>query len=184
MSLIEKSYALIEKYYGDNPPLKNIYITHVEMVRDKALKVAEHVAHLNPNLEFIAEASLLHDIGIFKTNCPEIFCHGTADYIEHGYLGREILDAEGLPLHGLVAERHTGSGITKQEIIDQKLPLPVRDMLPLSLEEKIVCYADCFYSKNPARLREEKSPEAVRASLLKFGEACAARFDELHKLLG
>ena len=47
-----------------------------------------------------------------------------------------------------VAELHTGSGLTSAEITQQKLPLPARDYLPSSLLEKLICYADKFYSKS------------------------------------
>lgn len=182
---LAQCYALIEKYYADNPECKRILTTHVEMVRAKALEIADRVAHLNPDRNFIEEASLLHDIGIFKTNTPSIHCHGTEPYIAHGYLGRELLEAEGLPRHALVADRHTGSGLAKDEIIAQKLPIPARDMLPLSIEEKIVCYADCFYTKKPDRLKIPKTIDEIRASFMKSDlKAALARFDELHALLG
>lgn len=180
----KRCYDLIDKYFSDNPRLKELYLVHVELVRDKALKIARSKNHLNPDTEFMSEACLLHDIGIFKTHAPSLFCTGKAHYLEHGYLGREILDSENLPLHGLVAERHTGSGISRREIAEQKLPLPERDMLPLSLEEKIVCYADCFFSKDPSHLRYEKSIEEIRNGLFKFGQESVDRFDNLHKLLG
>lgn len=180
----QRCFDLIEKYYSDNPQLKEVYLVHVEMVKNKALSIAQNMRHLNPDMFFIEEASLLHDIGIFKTNLPQIFCYGAADYLAHGYLGREILDAEGMPRHGFVAERHTGSGITEQEIIEYNLPLPARDMLPLSLEEKIICYADCFFSKHPEKLRIEKSAEQVREGLVQYGQICVDRFDVLHEIFG
>ena len=90
---------------------------------------------------------MLHDIGIFYCNAPNIHCHGTHTYIEHGYLGAELLRNEGFPKHALVAERHTGTGITIEQIIREDLPIPERDYCPQSIEEKIVCYADKFYLK-------------------------------------
>jgi len=43
--------------------------------------------------------------------------------------------SEGYPKHGLVCERHTGTGITLEMIIKNNLPLPHRDMVPVSMEE-------------------------------------------------
>ena len=38
---------------------------------------------------------------------------------------------------------------TAEEIISQHLPIsPPRDLLPESVEEKLVCYADKFFSKS------------------------------------
>jgi uncharacterized protein len=41
-----------------------------------------------------------------------------------------------------VAERHLGAGIPKDEIIKQKLDLPLKDFVPVSVEEKIISHAD------------------------------------------
>jgi uncharacterized protein len=60
-------------------------------------------------------------------------------------------------------------GLTKDDIISQGLPLPARDMLPLSPEEKIICCADLFYSKNPDKISHEKTIEEVMAGLATFG---------------
>ncbi len=179
----KRCYDIIEKYYADNPQLKELYLVHVELVRDKATEIAKSKTDLNPDIDFISEASLLHDIGIFRTSAPSLFCTGEAHYLEHGYLGREILESEELPLHGLVAERHTGSGISEKEIITRNLPLPKRDMLPTSIEEKIICYADCFFSKDPTKLTYKKSIDEIREGLLKFGQVSVDRFNALHDLL-
>jgi uncharacterized protein len=101
-------------------------------------------------------------------------------YICHGIIGREILEAEGLPRHALVCEHHTGSGLTIDEIIAQELPLPHRDMLPTTIEEKLVCYADKFFSKS--RIAPAKPLEKVQADMARFGEASLNRFNELTAL--
>jgi uncharacterized protein len=95
----------------------------------------------------------------------------------HGFLGRAILEKEGYPQHGLVCERHTGVGLTCEDIIRQNLPLPHRDMCPQSVSEQIICFADLFYSKNPGRLGERKSVAHVRKKLRPFGEEKVAVFD-------
>ena len=91
--------------------------------------------------------------------------------------GRAILEQEGYPLHALVCERHTGVGLTCEEIIRKELPLPHRDMCPESLAEQIVCFADLFYSKNPGKLGERKTVAKVRKKLLPFGVEKVAVFD-------
>ena len=53
----------------------------------------------NVDREFVAEAAMLHDIGIIHCNAPKIYCVGPHQYIEHGYLGGEMLREEGLPQH-------------------------------------------------------------------------------------
>ena len=137
--------ALIQKYYpDDNAPLQYILLRHSADVAEKAAQIAERHPELHLDQRFVYEAAMLHDIGIFRTHAPEIFCLGTEPYIKHGILGRELLDGMGLPRHALVCERHTGAGISAFDIREQQLPLPPRDMLPISIEEKLVCYADKF----------------------------------------
>ena len=110
---------------------------------------------------------------------PELHCDGTEPYLCHGILGRRLLEEEGLPLHALVCERHTGAGITPEEVREGGLPLPERDYLPVSLEEKIICVADKFYSKKPVKLWEEKKPRAIARTMDRWGPRVRERWDEL-----
>ncbi|MFQ5630393.1 MAG: HD domain-containing protein [bacterium] len=170
--------TIIEKYYAPDSEAYRILIVHSELVMHKAQALAENVAHLQPNMPFIREAAMLHDIGIFKTHAPEIGCFGEHPYICHGYLGRELLEKEGYPRHALVCERHTGVGITRADIARQKWPIPHRDMAPVSLEEKIICFADKFFSKKPNKLLKEKSIDKVRKKIAKYGEDKSAIVEE------
>ena len=171
---------IIKKYYTEGSELYEILFTHSLSVANKALEIA----HIHPELKidkaFVYEAAMLHDIGSFLTNAPKVHCFGEYSYICHGYLGAEIMRKEGFDKHALVCERHTGAGLTKEEIIQNNLPLPHRDMLPESLEEKLVCFADKFYSKS--KLEREKSVDKIRKSLLKYGEAPLNRFNDMVKL--
>jgi uncharacterized protein len=126
---------------------------------------------------FIEEAALLHDIGVCQVHAPGLGLHGKHPYIMHGVLGRAILEREGYPLHALVSERHTGVGLTCEDIIRQGLPLPHRDMCPQSLSEQMVCCGDWFYSRKPERLDKRKTAAQVRKKLLPFGEEKVAVFD-------
>lgn len=142
---------------------------------DKALEIARRHPELGADEAFIEEAAMLHDIGIVGVDAPAIACSGTEPYIRHGILGAEILRQEGMERHALVCERHTGTGLTLQQIVDQQLPLPHRDMQPQSIEEQIICFADKFFSKT--RLDTEKSVEQARRSLEKFGAEGLVKFD-------
>ena len=132
------------------------------------------------DMKFIEEAAMLHDIGIIRCNAPGIYCHGTEPYICHGRIGAEMLRAEGLPRHARVCERHTGAGLTRDDIVRQQLPLPQQDFLPETMEEKLVCYADKFFSKS--RPDEEKTLEQAVRSLSKFGDEGVSRFMEWHEM--
>lgn len=173
---------IIDKYYQNQSRLREILITHSRLVADKALKCAA-VRNLAIDREFVEEAAMLHDIGIFLCDAPGILCFGDKPYICHGVEGSKLLQEEGLTRHALVCERHTGAGLTIEDIKRQQLPLPLRDMTPVSLEEKLVCYADKFYSKS-GNLEEEKSIEKVMASMARHGEDTLNRFLALHALFG
>lgn len=170
-----KPREIIKKYYKENKEAEKILLEHSEKVREKAMEIAEKNIALEPDFKFIDEASLLHDIGIFLTHAPSLHCHGKLPYVAHGYLGREILEKEGFKKHALVCERHVGVGISKKEIERKNLPLPKRDMLPISVEEKIICLADKFYSKMS---KKEKSVDEIKKGLLRFGHDKVKRFDE------
>ena len=172
-----KPLEIIAKYYKPRSKAYQILVSHSNMVTEKALKIAHNHKELLPDRKFIEEASMLHDIGIFKTNAPNLYCFGEFPYLCHGYLGYELLVAEGYPEHGLVCERHTGVGITTEEIIANKLPLPLRDYMPVSVEEQIICFADKFFSKS-GDLFHEKTVNDVRKSILKYGNKNVARFNE------
>ena len=118
---------------------------------------------------------MLHDIGIFRCNAPSIQCTGTEPYICHGYIGGQILREEGLARHAQVCERHTGTGLTKQQIEKQNLPLPLdRSYEPETMEEQVICYADKFYSKSHIEL--ERTVVETAQSLEKFGPEGVRKF--------
>lgn len=166
--------AIIDKYYPEDNGLKNILVKHSEKVAEKALRIVDRHPELGANRRFVEEAAMLHDIGIFRCDADGILCFGDQPYICHGTIGAEIMRMEGYPEHARVCERHTGAGLTKEEIVNQNLPIEPRDLLPETIEEQIVCYADKFFSKT--RLEEEKSMERALRSIEKFGGEGAARF--------
>ena len=167
--------AIINKYYPEDNELKHILLTHSRAVADKALWIADRHPELNLDRAFLEEAAMLHDIGVFLTDAPGIHCYGTYPYICHGYLGSQLLQKEGYMRHALVCERHTGAGMSLQSILEQNLPVPHRDMVPVSLEEQVICFADKFFSKT--RLDSEKSLERALKSISKFGEDGIHRFN-------
>lgn len=175
---------IIKKYYSPESKAYHILVHHSRMVTKKALSIAKKLTHLNPDLKFIEEAAMLHDIGIFSTNEPKIGCYGDKPYVCHGYLGRQILEKEGFPKHALVCERHIGVGLTVEEIEEKNLPVPKRDMIPVSIEEQIICFSDKFFSKDPDFLLKEKPLERVRKGISKFGEEKLRLLDEWIKIFG
>ncbi|MCG8633226.1 MAG: HDIG domain-containing protein [Desulfobacterales bacterium] len=169
--------SVIEKYYEKGSPLYTVLVDHSRDVARKSLEIAATLTHLNPDMDFIEKAAMLHDIGIIKTRAPAIGCEGPSPYICHGFLGRGILDNEGLPeRYGLVAERHTGAGITLENIKKADLPLPLRDMVPVTLEEKIICCADKYFSKSPENRDKPMTRDRIIKELNRINPGHAVRF--------
>ena len=154
--------ALIDKYYPADDELRRVLLKHSRQVADRCLQIVKKHRQLPVDTQFLEEAAMLHDLGVFRCNAPSIHCHGTEPYIKHGPIGGDILREEGFARHARVAERHTGTGLPGYE--------------PETLEEQIVCYADKFYSKSaPDRVR---TVAQAAQSLEKFGEAGVRKFLE------
>jgi len=104
-------------------------IAHSEAVSKVASDIASRMVSngLKADVEFIESAALLHDLGRTRT-------HG----ILHGVEGAAIL--KDYPEYARVCERHIGGGIGRLEA--GALGLPVKDYIPETVEEKVVCYAD------------------------------------------
>lgn len=174
---------IIDKYYPAGSRLRDILIGHSRQVADMALDIARR-KHLPLDLAEIEAAAMLHDIGIVRTDAPGIECHGTEPYLLHGTIGAAMLRAEGAPaMWADVAERHTGAGLTRADFISAGLPDPGCDLLPRTTAERLICYADKFFSKT--RVGAPAKPlDRVRASMARFGEEALGRFDSLHAEFG
>ena len=181
---------VIRHFYPEDTPLRRLLMRHSEQVRDKALAILANPARpplaLDPQL--VSAGALLHDVGILQCHAPSILCEGARPYIAHGVIGAEMLRDYGRS-HGIdmepfarICERHTGAGITAEDVRIQALPLPERDYLPETPEEKLVCLADKFFSKSGDM--QEKTFDRVRRSLEKFGPDTLERFDALCRLFG
>lgn len=195
--------ALIHRYYPEDNALRRMLLHHSRQVCARALQIVERHPELGANRNLVEAGAMLHDIGIFLTDAPGIHCHGTAHYILHGSLGAQLLrnEAEQLKkkkqqaeqlkkeklqaiqlqeeLHfyealARICERHTGTGLTRQTIIERGLPDPQQDLLPETIEEQIICYADKFYSKSHLE-RERTIPQTLQ-SLEKFGDEGVEKF--------
>lgn len=173
---------VIDKYYPAGSRRRDIYMKHCRQVADKALAIARRKGLALDDDDIIAGA-MLHDIGIALTDAPGIDCHGTLPYLCHGTAGADLLRREGVDERfARIAERHTGAGITADEVAASGLPLAVRDYLPETLLERLICYADKFYSKSGTM--RKKPIERVRASMARHGSDTLARFQEMYNLFG
>lgn len=178
---------VLNHYYKPGK-LRDILFVHSRGVADMALEICDAHPELALDRDFVENAAMLHDVGIMQCDAQGIECYGTEPYITHGRLGAEMLrrDAaifglspEQVEAYARVCERHTGAGLTREQIENQQLPLPKQDFLPETMEEKLVCYADKFFSKTRPDVR--KSYEKAVRSLEKFGEEGVIRFNNWHQ---
>lgn len=106
---------------------------HCEKVAEIAMKIAERAEERGVKVDknAILLGALLHDIGRALTHDP----------FQHFLKSAEILRREGVEEKVVrIAERHFSAGITAEEA--KKLGLPEKDYVPVTLEEKIVSFAD------------------------------------------
>jgi uncharacterized protein len=162
----KEAIRLLRKYSKSDKDFKGI-LSHSKDVQRIAVDIGNKVKGVD--LEFIKGAALLHDIG--RTSFPP----GSKDAIKHGIIGGEILRKEGLNDYALVAERHLGAGISKEDIMERGLELPVRDYIPVSAEEKIIAHADNLVIKyKPATVEE-----AVARFTMELGKKAGEKVKKL-----
>jgi uncharacterized protein len=117
------------------------------------------------NINLVEIGALLHDIGRSKTQ-----------NVDHVVVGAEIAKAKGLPNSVIsIIERHIGGGITEEEA--KALGWPKGNYMPMSLEEKIVSYADKLVETSDKRIPIELTIEKFQKQNLFLA---AKRMRELH----
>lgn len=106
-------------------------VQHCLTVERTALALARQIVSCEHkvDLRLLSLGALLHDIGRARTHD-----------IRHGVEGAKILRKLSLGKFARFAERHLGAGIPATEA--KELGLPARDFVPITIEEKIVTYAD------------------------------------------
>lgn len=167
--------------HAPNTGAFNLVFTHCEIV----WSIAENListAGLNLDAELVRAGCLLHDIGVYRL----IDATGRIDernYVRHGLLGHEILTEEGFSEELCrFCSCHTGVGLTKQDVENQGLPLPVADYVAITDEERLVMYADKFHSKtNPPKFL---SAASYATYISRFGSEKVAAFEFLRATFG
>ena len=155
--------------------------THCEIVCRLAEQLVADDRH-GLDIALVRAGCLLHDIGVYRLYGPGGTLDHT-DYIRHGVLGEEMLRDIGLP-EALCrfCSHHTGTGITRDDVVRRGLPLPPGDYLAETGEEELVMYADKFHSKkNPPVF---VSTATYSTSVRRFGEDKPARFADMVRRFG
>jgi uncharacterized protein len=162
----EKIEFVLDKYFSNNPTLRDLYLVHVGYVARKSVEIAARLNLSQDRIKFLYEAALLHDIGIVNTYCPMIHCYGSQRYPQHTIEGYRILVEEGLVEHAGVALRHN---VPLDQIYKFGDDILVPGDNPSNLEERIVAYSDLFFSKLPKDVHKERKIEEVLIRTSKYG---------------
>lgn len=172
----------LHKKYAPSEEVYKLVFTHCQIVCDIAEQLIAH-NNLEIDAELVRSGCLLHDIGVYPLFNGDGKLREGTHYITHGLEGEGILKAEGLPeLIWRFASHHTGVGLTKQDVINQQLPLPVEDYLATTDEEALVMYADKFHSKTSPPVFN--SYERYKQKVTEFGENKVADFERLAQKFG
>jgi len=182
MLMTHDTIVALHKKYSTSDEIYNLVFTHCCIVRDIAIQLI-NTNSLNVDLKLVEVGALLHDIGVYPLFDASGKLREGVQYITHGIEGERILKKENLPEYiWRFAAHHTGVGLSKQDVIDQKLPLPITDYLAVTDEELLIMYADKFHSKTTPPYFN--SYEWYRKDVAKFGEDKVAKFDAMATMFG
>ncbi|TDC45899.1 HDIG domain-containing protein, partial [Actinomadura sp. KC345] len=137
--------ALHERYAPSREAFEVVY-THCVIVCEIAGQLMDG-AGPDVDADLVRAGCLLHDLGVYRLyDMTGRFDHKR--YVRHGVLGHELLRDEGFPEEICrFCSRHTGMGLTRDDVERQRLPLPLGDYTAGTGEERLVMYADKFHSK-------------------------------------
>ncbi len=149
-------------------------INHCKAAAKLALEIANNLKAKGFKIdsEAVEIGALLHDIGRSKTHT-----------VHHAIVGAEIAKSAGLPNPVIsIIKRHVGGGIAPSEA--EELGWPKDVYVPITLEEKIVSYAD--------KLIEDSKRTPIQTTINKLSKEhkydAAERVRKLHeemiKLIG
>ncbi|WP_433378897.1 HDIG domain-containing metalloprotein [Actinoplanes sp. CA-142083] len=153
--------ALHERLAPDSAALESVY-THCEIVAE----IAAGLAGPSLDADLVRAGCLVHDIGVYRLD---------GAYIRHGVIGYGMMRELGFSeVLSRFCARHTGVGITREDIVGQGLPLPAGDYVAETGEERLVMYADKFHSKTSPPAFVTAATYALDVS--RFGAGKAAAF--------
>jgi uncharacterized protein len=159
----EEVYKLHQKYCHGKYYEKVLEIcwTHSLIVAEIGLMLAKKVKTnfgIEVDNDLVEIGGLVHDVGVYS--CFDDNFKLIDKYVRHAFLGYKILKKEGIEEKvARFALVHLGVGIYKEQIIQDELDLPKKDLIPISLEEEIITYADGFHSKNEPGFNSYKEQE-------------------------
>ncbi len=172
----------LHKKYAPSDIVYDLVFTHCRIVCDIAMQLIDS-NDLKVDRELVQAGALLHDIGVYPLFEAEGSLRKGVHYITHGTEGERILKQESVPdAIWRFAAHHTGVGLTKEDVINQKLPLPMADYLAETDEELLIMYADKFHSKTTPPYFN--SYEWYKKDIARFGSDKVAKFEAMAAKFG
>jgi len=177
----DEDILVLHEKYAPTPEALDLVYTHCLIVCGIAEQLHAR-SGVGLDIDLVRAGSLVHDIGVYRLY-DEAGRLDHANYIRHGVLGHELLRAEGLPeVLCRFASHHTGVGISREDVLQQGLPLPAGDYLAETGEETLVMYADKFHSKTTPP--QFLTASAYAARVRRFGEDKVAAFEAMRARFG
>jgi uncharacterized protein len=177
---------LLHKKYAATEMLLDLIWAHCNITADVAIWLLEHNDFDKTELvrEYVIQASLLHDIGVYACSGFEWIPNqppSDRPYIQHGIIGAWILQQEGYaPAVVQVAYCHTGVGLTVDDIRSHGLNLPEQDFIPQTTLQRFITYASKFHSKAP----KFRDSEQIKEELSKFSQEKVNIFEQMEAEFG
>ncbi len=158
---------------------EDIILKHSNIIKNFSIEIIKNKKIKDIDINLLIDGALLHDIGAYF--CLNRDYSIKIPYIMHGILGEQFLIDNKIDLKiARFASHHTGVGISKEDIKRLKLPLPIKDFIPETIEEEIVCYADNFHSKRGIF----STFDDIETELRPYGKDKLKRLNEFKKKYG
>ena len=149
-------------------------IKHCKAVAEITLSITKKVQNkgIQVDSNLVEVGALLHDIGRSITHS-----------VDHAVIGAKIAKEAGLPESVIsIIKRHVGGGITRNEA--KKLGWKNDIYMPLTLEEKIVCYADKLIENSKAAPIENTIEKLIKENKIDASNRVRKLYEELNSLIG
>ncbi len=178
----EAEIIALHKKYAPSEELFHIVYTHCLAV----WRIAEQIIGLKPHRidkELVKAGCMLHDIGTYTLIKPDDV--SWVGYVGRGIEGERLIKQEGLPKElAEIVGHHVGHGLTKKHIKEHLSGiLPVKDLTPQTIEERLVSYASKLHSRS--EVLQFNSVDAYRKFIKELGGGYYARdFEALVKEFG
>jgi uncharacterized protein len=141
----------------------SLAIETAKIIQDKAIQV---------DIALVEIGAILHDLGRSKTHT-----------VDHAVVGANIAKQAGLPKSVIsIIKRHVGGGITQNEA--QKLGWKADIYMPLTLEEKIVSYADKLIENSKLVSIENTIEKLIKEKKILASKRVRDLYEEINTLTG